>query len=207
MGRLSNGLCQKGGLQRCQNFLGVLNRLHGRPGLLDLTVGTDEKRHPMGALIFPPQEGLLPPNPIGLDDLLILVRHQRKRQLVLLDKLVVGLGRISANAEHHHPLLLERAKLVAEGAGFFSAPRRVVPGIEVQDDMLAPEVGKGHLPATAQQAGQPVAGVKYLPLEEKKYELAAGAGEKQFVYRSTDSLSVLMGRTLLQMGLVTGGLR
>ena len=66
---------------------------------------------------------------------------------------------------------------------------------------------QGHLPATAQQAGQPVAGVKYLPLEEKKYELAAGAGEKQFVYRSTDSLSVLMGRTLLQMGLVAGGVR
>jgi hypothetical protein len=66
---------------------------------------------------------------------------------------------------------------------------------------------KGHIPAFAQQAGQPVTGVLYTPLEQKDYLLAAGSGEKQVVYRSTDSLSVFVGRTLLQMGLVAGGLR
>jgi hypothetical protein len=66
---------------------------------------------------------------------------------------------------------------------------------------------KGIVPATAQQAGQPVAGVKYTPIEQKDYQLTAGSGSQAIVYHSTDSLSVLMGRTLLQMGLVAGGLR
>ena len=66
---------------------------------------------------------------------------------------------------------------------------------------------KGHIPATAQQAGQPVRGVQYTPIEMKDYQLAAGAGPKQIVYQSNDSLSVMMGRTLVMMGLVAGGVR
>ena len=66
---------------------------------------------------------------------------------------------------------------------------------------------KGRLPASAQQAGQPVTGVQYTPIEQRDYLLAAGTGEKAVVYRSTDSLSVLMGRTLLEMGLVARGMR
>jgi hypothetical protein len=66
---------------------------------------------------------------------------------------------------------------------------------------------KGHIPATAQQAGPPVHGVQYTPIAQKNYELIAGNGAKKFVYNSTDSLSVLMGRTLFQMGLIAGGVR
>jgi hypothetical protein len=66
---------------------------------------------------------------------------------------------------------------------------------------------KGRLPASAQQAGPTVKGVQYTPLEMRTYQLAAGDGAKQFVYRSTDSLSAQLGRSLFQMGLVTGGAR
>ncbi len=66
---------------------------------------------------------------------------------------------------------------------------------------------KGHLPATAQQAGQPVRGVEYTPVQRTDYQLAVGSGGNQVVFHSTDSLSVWMGRTLLQMGLVAGGVR
>jgi hypothetical protein len=66
---------------------------------------------------------------------------------------------------------------------------------------------KGHIPASAQQAGQPVTGVQYTPIQQQDYKLAAGTGQKQVVYLSSDSLSVLMGRTLFQMGLVAGGMR
>jgi hypothetical protein len=66
---------------------------------------------------------------------------------------------------------------------------------------------KGHIPATANQAGPPVHGVQYTPLAQKNYELLAGNGAKKVVYHSTDSLSVLMGRTLFQMGLIAGGVR
>jgi len=66
---------------------------------------------------------------------------------------------------------------------------------------------KGHIPATAQQAGPPVHGVQYTPVQMKDYQLAAGDGARKFVYDSKDSLSVLMGRTLMHMGLISGGPR
>ena len=66
---------------------------------------------------------------------------------------------------------------------------------------------KGRLPAAAKQAGVPVKGVKYTPLQKDVYELRAGNYVKQIVYRSTDSLSVFFGRSLIQMGLIVGGAR
>ena len=65
----------------------------------------------------------------------------------------------------------------------------------------------GHVPATAQAAGPAVRGVSYTPLAARDYVLAAGSGARRFVYDSKDSMSVMMGRTLVQMGLVTGALR
>jgi hypothetical protein len=66
----------------------------------------------------------------------------------------------------------------------------------------------GAIPANARQAGQPVHGVQYTPIDRSStYELAAGAGPSQVVYRSTDSLSTLVGRALVRIGLVTGGAR
>lgn len=67
---------------------------------------------------------------------------------------------------------------------------------------------KGAIPVTAQQAGPVVRGVRYTPnLIDSRYQLAAGQGTKQFVYSSTDSLSALVGRALIQVGALTGGAR
>ena len=66
---------------------------------------------------------------------------------------------------------------------------------------------KGHLPATASQAGPPVKGVEYTPLETRTYQLAAGSGSKRFVYLSSDSLSMMVGRAFVRMSLIAGGAR
>lgn len=63
------------------------------------------------------------------------------------------------------------------------------------------------VPATARQAGPPVRGVDYAPLEQKKYLLTAGQGRRMVVYHSTDSIRVFLGRSLVTMGLITGGVR
>jgi hypothetical protein len=65
----------------------------------------------------------------------------------------------------------------------------------------------GHVPASARQAGPPVHGVDYKPLEEKQYVLSAGAGQHAVVYHSTDSIGVFVGRSLMQMGLIAGAVR
>jgi hypothetical protein len=65
----------------------------------------------------------------------------------------------------------------------------------------------GHVPASARQAGPPIHGVDYMPLEQKQYVLSAGAGQHAVVYHSTDSIGVFLGKSLLQMGLIVGGAR
>lgn len=65
----------------------------------------------------------------------------------------------------------------------------------------------GRLPATALQAGPPVKGVQYKPLEADTYQLAAGDAMRRFVYLSSDSAAVLVGRAFVQMSLVAGGMR
>ncbi|MFN8586595.1 MAG: hypothetical protein U0704_02250 [Candidatus Eisenbacteria bacterium] len=67
---------------------------------------------------------------------------------------------------------------------------------------------KGRLPLAAKQAGTPVKGVEYKPLDRSVYELRAGTIVKRIRYVSTDSITVFLGRTLAQMGLLsTGGRR
>lgn len=66
---------------------------------------------------------------------------------------------------------------------------------------------KGRLPIVARQAGTPVKGVEYQPLDRNVYELRAGNVVKRIRYVSTDSIAVFLGRTLIQMGLVATGVR
>lgn len=66
---------------------------------------------------------------------------------------------------------------------------------------------KGRLPLAARQAGAPVKGVDYRALDRSVYELRAGNVVKKIRYVSTDSITVFLGRTLVQMGLVATGVR
>ncbi len=65
----------------------------------------------------------------------------------------------------------------------------------------------GHVPSSVQQAGPPVHGVEYTPRTSDTYELQAGNGPKRVVYTSSDSVAMLVGRSLLQATLSVGGVR
>lgn len=66
---------------------------------------------------------------------------------------------------------------------------------------------RGYVPKQAKQAGPVVKGVRYTPIREQWYDLSAGDGPNRFVFHSTDSLSVLVRRALVQVGLFAGGVR
>ena len=51
---------------------------------------------------------------------------------------------IRGNAEHHDVLFLDLIPSIAKAARFFRTAWRIVSGIEVHDDMLAPEVFQRH---------------------------------------------------------------
>jgi hypothetical protein len=62
----------------------------------------------------------------------------------------------------------------------------------------------GVLPASTSQAGPPVHGVHYTPMQSLTYELLAGEGESRFVFHSRDSLDASVARAFLQVALATG---
>src|SRR6266498_678010 len=54
----------------------------------DATIRPNQKRHAMCAQIFPAHEALFAPDAVGLDDLLVLIRYEGKRQFELLRELI-----------------------------------------------------------------------------------------------------------------------
>src|SRR6267378_4368635 len=66
----------------------------------------------------------------------VLVREQRKRELVLLPEVLMRLEPVGRDAKDHGMVLLELGVVVAEVAGFLGAAGSLVLGIEVEDHGL-----------------------------------------------------------------------
>src|SRR2546426_8734129 len=125
------------------HLLGVLGRVgHLLPVLADDAVGADPHRRADHALGLLAVHHLVAVGSPRRHDLAIGVGEQRERQPVLLRELRVRLARIRRDAEHHDARLLQILPEVAEPARLLGAAGRVVLGIEVDDDVLALEVGE-----------------------------------------------------------------
>jgi hypothetical protein len=72
----------------------------------------------------------------------VVVREQRERQLVLLFELHVRLLVVGRHAQHDRTLALEFAVDVADPARLGGTAGGVVLRVEVEDDLLAAEVGQ-----------------------------------------------------------------
>src|SRR5258705_5111669 len=82
----------------------------------------------------------------------VLVREKRERKAELLGEPLVAQLVIQADPQHDRVLGLDAREGIAESTGFHAAAWRVVLGIEIEDDALAAEFGKGH--AASQRAGK-----------------------------------------------------
>src|SRR3984893_15990507 len=79
---------------------------------------------------------------VGASDAAVGVEQQRKGQAVLSDESLVRFGRIDAASEHRDACCQEARVTVAERAGLFRAPGRVVLGIEVEHQLAAMKVSE-----------------------------------------------------------------
>src|SRR5205823_99301 len=59
----------------------------------------------------------------------------------------MGFDGVGADSQHYGAMLFERGELVPKSARFFGAARRIVPGIEVEDDIAPLEIGQRHCAA------------------------------------------------------------
>src|SRR6185369_627199 len=103
-------------LQRRQDFRRVFFRLHQRPDFFNFSVRPDQKCDAVNAQIFPAHETFLAPHAVSIDNLLVLVREQRERQLEFFHELVVRFHGIGADAQDHRARLFEIGEMVTEGA-------------------------------------------------------------------------------------------
>ena len=83
-----------------------------------------------------------PQTPYCVGDVVSVVREKGEGQVVLVLELDVRAHVVGRDAEHDRALALELAVDVADPARLRRAARRVVLGIEVEDDLLAAQVGE-----------------------------------------------------------------
>src|SRR5215208_7723183 len=108
----------------------------------DVALGIDQERRALDAHVRLAVELALAPDAVAFGNLVVGIRQQRERQAVLLLELHVRRFVIRADAEDDGPSLAEGVEVVPDPARLRRTARRVVLGIEVDDDRLAPEVGE-----------------------------------------------------------------
>src|SRR5579883_2595963 len=132
----------------------MARHLHLAPHLGDLAVLVDQKGGAIDTHVFAAVQALLDPGAIFGADLSVLVGNQREVKLVLRLELVVTRYAVLADADNLRLEFLEGSRRIAKAAGFGRASRRVVLGIEIEDDWFAAELGKRELAATVGRCGE-----------------------------------------------------
>src|SRR5712691_5154349 len=104
--------------------------------LLDPPLRVDDEGRPLRAPVCPPVVVLQPPGVVELVRGEILITQQREVQPILPDELIVRGERVLADAEDYCVELVELWEIIPERACLPSATRRVVLGVEVENDVL-----------------------------------------------------------------------
>ncbi len=85
---------------------------------------------------------LLPPCPKGFQKCMIRIGKERKRQVVLLGKLLVGRNAVFGNPQDHDPAFGKLTHRIAKPAGFLGTPRRIVFRVRIEHHPPAAILGK-----------------------------------------------------------------
>src|SRR5581483_9845723 len=124
-------------LRRFKYFLRVTGDFHLAPFLAQHTGAIDQERAPFDAQVLPAIQTLLFDDIEESAQLLVLIREEIERQLLLFPELVVGLEAVARDAHDAHACLAKCRIQVAEILALAGAAGGHVLRVEVQDDLLA----------------------------------------------------------------------
>jgi hypothetical protein len=116
--------------------------VHLVPHMTDLAIVADPIGHAHDAEKRLSEETLHPPRAVGFDHLELWVREQRKVQIVLFPEFFQQLLAIGAAAEDYGVQPVEFFLCVAKLGRFVGSTRRHRLGEEIEDYILAAEIGK-----------------------------------------------------------------
>ena len=120
-----------------QYLLGVALGLHLGKDFINDAVPVNDKSSAIDAVIVLAEHFLGAPAAVGFDDGQIFVHQQGKGQVVFLDKILVALAAVGADAEYFVALFFEFCKIVPQVAGFFGTGWGVVLRVEVKDEFFS----------------------------------------------------------------------
>ena len=120
----------------------MLFDIHLIKNLCDLSILVDQKRLPVGAHVLLSVHALLDPDPVFIDDLLVVVSDKIELQSVLRSEFLMRLYVIDRDAKELDIVLIEFVVRITERACFLGSARGVVFRIKEQDDTLSLEVGE-----------------------------------------------------------------
>jgi hypothetical protein len=132
----------------------MFGRLHLQPNFSNDSLRADKERDTMGADIFEAHEAFLPISTVRIDDLLVVIQQQGKRQMVFLDEVCMRFSRICAHAQKDSASLFELGVFITKGARFFGATGSRIFGVEVENDVFASKTGQGNNSAVTGCSGK-----------------------------------------------------
>jgi hypothetical protein len=144
--------------QRLQNLRGVTLGLDLRKHLRDLALFVDDKRAALDAHVLAAVHAFFFPDPVGLGDGVVGIRHKREGQLVLGCELSLRLRLIRRDADDLGVLLRKFLQGVAKLGRFLGSARCVCLGEEVEDHALPAELGE--LKLAGANVRRPIADLK-----------------------------------------------
>ncbi len=122
----------------------VITGLELVEAMADLALRVYEEAQAVDAVILLAHEFLRAPDAEGIGHGVILVGQQAEVEVVALLELFQALGAVRADAEHHYTEGRQLAVDVAQAAGLGGAARGHRLGIEIDEHLLAAQIGKAH---------------------------------------------------------------
>ena len=120
-----------------QHLLGVARHLDLAPASRDASMPVDQEGRALDAHVFAPVHRLLDPHAIGRRHGLVGIGGEADGEVVFLAKLLVACDAVGRHADHLDAGLAKVRCQPGEVLGLRRAARRVVLGIEVEDDRFA----------------------------------------------------------------------
>jgi hypothetical protein len=133
-------------------LLGMAVDPHIAPDLCDQAVGADQNRRPNDSHEVPAVHRFFAPGTIRLEHLVLLIRDQRNRKLVLGGKRLLCLYGVRGDAEHLGSCVGKVALEAGEIDGFPGAAGGIGAGIEEQHQLFTRMIGQRDIAAAI--AGQ-----------------------------------------------------
>src|SRR5688500_13496010 len=123
-----------------KQLVDVLGGFHARQNMGKGSLLIDHEGRPLDAPVFLAHELLLHPNAVAIRELVFRIRQQAKWEMELVAEFHVRADVVRTDTEYDGIERVQLINAVTEIAGLGGATRRVILGVEIENDLFSAQV-------------------------------------------------------------------